>query len=56
MRDIHRDDEVVYEITRKGVPFCEITKCKSNAGAWDSFFLTEEGVSDDFGLSQADRS
>ncbi len=56
LRDIQRGEVVVYEITRNGVPMCEITRHKSNAGAWDSFFIAEEGVSDDFGLSEEDRS
>jgi len=54
VRGIERGEVEVYEITRHGIPRCEIIKHRPDTGAWDSFFKEGPGVSSDFSRSQED--
>ncbi|WP_372747144.1 hypothetical protein [Litorivivens sp.] len=51
---IDRGEVDVYEITRHGIPRCEIIKHRTGEGVWDSFFKEGPGVSPDFSRSQED--
>ncbi len=54
VRRIDRREVDAYEITRHGIPQCEIIKHRQTAGVWDSFFKEGPAVSSDFGRSQED--
>lgn len=52
VRGIERGEVEVYEITRYGIPRCEIIKHRTGEGVWDSFFKEGPGVSSDFSRAQ----